>query len=54
MATVLEEYVTEEQRSVMRFLCAKEFSVKNIHKEIFFVYGGKISSRKAMGQVYHC
>jgi hypothetical protein len=32
MATVLEECITEEQRSVVLFLCAKELSAKDIHK----------------------
>jgi hypothetical protein len=41
MATVLEEYTTEEQRSVVHFLWAKGPSVKDIHKEMFPVYGGK-------------
>jgi hypothetical protein len=36
MATVLEEYPTEEQSSVVRFLWAKD-----IHKEMFPVYGQK-------------
>jgi transposase len=48
MATVLEEYTTEDQRSVVRFLWAKLFKAKDIHKEIFPVYGGKCLSRKAV------
>jgi hypothetical protein len=48
MATVLEEYTTEEQCSVVRFLWSKGFSAKNIHKEIFTVYGGKCLSRKVV------
>jgi hypothetical protein len=36
MATVLEECTTEKQCSVERFLWAKD-----IHKEMFPVYGGK-------------
>jgi hypothetical protein len=47
MATVLEGYNTEEQRFVMRFLWAKESNAKDIHKEIFLVYGGKCLSCKA-------
>jgi hypothetical protein len=39
---------TEEQRSVVRFLWAKEFNAKDIHKEMFPVYGGKYLSRKAI------
>jgi hypothetical protein len=46
MATVFEEYTTEEQRSVVRFLWAKGLSAKDIHKEMFTVYGGKCLSRK--------
>jgi hypothetical protein len=39
MATVLEESITEEQRSVvLSFLSAKGLNPKNIHKEIFLVY----------------
>jgi hypothetical protein len=48
MATVLEECTTEEQRSVVRFLWAKGLNAKDIHKEIFPVYGGKCLSRKAV------
>jgi hypothetical protein len=32
----------------VRFLWAKGLSVKNIHKEMFSVYGGKCLSRKAV------
>jgi hypothetical protein len=46
MATVLEECTIEEQRSVMRFLWAKGLNAKDIHKEMFSVYGGKCLSRK--------
>jgi hypothetical protein len=45
---VFEECNTEEQRSVMRVLWAKRLNVKDIHKEIFPVYGGKCLSRKAV------
>jgi hypothetical protein len=48
MASVLEECTTEEKRSVVRFLCAKGLIAKDIHKEIFPVYGGKCLSRKAV------
>jgi hypothetical protein len=48
IATVLEECITEEQRSVMSFLWAKGLNAKDIHKEIFLVYGGKCLSRKAV------
>jgi hypothetical protein len=39
MATVLEKCTTEEQHFVVRFLWAKELNAKDIHKEIFLVYG---------------
>jgi hypothetical protein len=48
MATVLEEYNTEEQRSVMPFLWAEGLNAKDIHKETFPVCGGKCLSRKAV------
>jgi hypothetical protein len=48
MATVLEEYPTKEQRSVVRFLWAKELKAKDIRKEMFHVYCGKCLSRKAV------
>jgi hypothetical protein len=49
MATVLEEYTTEEQHFVMGFiLWAKQLNEKDVHKEIFMVYGGKCLSRKAI------
>jgi hypothetical protein len=51
MATVLEEYSTEEQRSVAHFLLAIGPVAKNIHNEMFSVYGGKCLSRKA---VHNC
>jgi hypothetical protein len=41
MVTVLEECTNEEQRSVVRFLWAKGLNAKDIHKEMFPVYGGK-------------
>jgi hypothetical protein len=46
MATVLEEYPTEEKRSVMRFLLAEKHTAKYIHKVMFPVYGGKCLSCK--------
>jgi hypothetical protein len=46
MATVLEEFTTEEQRSIVKFLWAKGLNAKDIHKEIFPVYRGKCLSRK--------
>jgi hypothetical protein len=48
MVTVLEEYTTKGQRSVVRFLFAKGLNSKDIHKEMFPVYGGKCLSRKAV------
>jgi hypothetical protein len=48
MAIVLQEYTTEEQISVVRFLWTKEFNAKDIHKEMFPVYSGKCLSRKAV------
>jgi hypothetical protein len=48
MATVLEVYATEEQRSVMRFLWTKGLNSKDIHKEMFSIYSGKSLSRKAV------
>jgi hypothetical protein len=48
MATVLEEYITKEQRSVVRLLWEKGLNAKNIDKEIFPIYGGKCLSRKAV------
>jgi hypothetical protein len=34
---VLEEYTTEEQGFIVRFLCAKGLNAKNIYKEMFMV-----------------
>jgi hypothetical protein len=48
MATLIEEQPTEEQRSDVRFLCAKGLNVKDIHKEMFPVYGWNFLSRKAV------
>jgi hypothetical protein len=48
MATVLEEYTTEEQSSVVQFVCAIWLNIKNIHKEMFPVFGGKCLWRKAV------
>jgi hypothetical protein len=46
MATVLEECISEEQCSVMRFLGEKGHNAKHIHNYMFPVYGGKCLSRK--------
>jgi transposase len=48
MATVLEGYNTEEQRSVLRFLWVKGLNAKGINKEMFSVYGGTCLSRKVV------
>jgi hypothetical protein len=48
MATVLEEYTTEEQRSVVRFLWSKAINANDIHKNMFPPYGGKCLLRKAL------
>jgi hypothetical protein len=40
-ATVLEEYNTEEQRSVVPLLWAEGLNAMDMHKEMFPVYGGK-------------
>jgi hypothetical protein len=48
MATLLEGYTTEEQRSLLRFMWAKGLNAKDIHKEIVLIYGGKCLSRKAV------
>jgi hypothetical protein len=42
MATVLEECATEEQRSAVHFFVAKELNAKDIHKEMFVLYGGSV------------
>jgi hypothetical protein len=48
MTTVLEAYTTDEQRCVVRFLWAKGHNAKDIHKEMYSVYGGECLSRKAV------
>jgi hypothetical protein len=48
MATVLEEYITEEQRSVVLSLWARGRKAKGIHKEMFPVYSGKCLPSKAV------
>jgi hypothetical protein len=48
MATVLEECITEEQGYVVLFLRAKGLNAKDLHKEMFPVYGGMCFSRKAV------
>jgi hypothetical protein len=44
---MLEGCTTEEQHSVVRFLWAKGLNAKDVHKEMFPVYGGKCLSHKA-------
>jgi hypothetical protein len=49
LATVLERCATEEQRFIVGvFLWAKGLNAKDIHKELFPVYGRKCFSRKAV------
>jgi hypothetical protein len=48
MATVLWECTTKEQRYVVRFLWARGLNTKDIHKEMFPLYGGKCMSSKAV------
>jgi hypothetical protein len=48
MATMLEQCTTEEGNSVVRFLWAKGLNAKDIHKEMFPVYGGKCMSHKVV------
>jgi hypothetical protein len=51
MVTLLEEYSTEEQCSVVHFLWLRGLTAKDIYSEMFPVYGGKFLSRKA---VHNC
>jgi hypothetical protein len=49
MATVFEEYTTEEHRSVVSvFLWAKELNAEDVRKETCIVYNGKCLTRKAI------
>jgi hypothetical protein len=48
MAIMLEDFTIEEQRFIVCFLCAKELSAKDIHKETYPVYGQKCLSRKTV------
>jgi transposase len=48
MVTSLEECSIKEQRSVVQFLWAKGLNAKDIHKEMFPVYGGKGLLHKAV------
>jgi hypothetical protein len=48
MATMLDECTIKEQRFVVHFLWAEGLSTKDIHKEMFRVYGGKCLLRKVV------
>jgi hypothetical protein len=48
MATVLEECIAEEQRSVVSFFWKKGLNAKDTHKDMFPVYGGKSLSFKVV------
>jgi hypothetical protein len=48
MVTVFDEYPTEEQHFIVRFLWTEGLNVKNIHQETFPVYNGKYFSREAV------
>jgi hypothetical protein len=48
MATVLQLFTTEEQRSVVCILWSKALNTKDINEERFPVYGGNCLSRKAV------
>jgi hypothetical protein len=48
MGTMLEEYTTEYQSSVVRFFWVKGLYAKDINKKIFPVYGGKCFSCNAV------
>jgi hypothetical protein len=47
MATVLEEFNTEEKRYVVIFLWATGLNKNDIHTEMFPVYGGRYLLHKA-------
>jgi hypothetical protein len=48
MVSMLEDYTTKEQRSVVLLLWEKQFNAKYNHKEIFPVYGEKCLLHKAV------
>jgi hypothetical protein len=48
LATLLEEYDTDEQRSVVRFLWAKRLNTKDINNKMIPVYGEKCLWRKVV------
>jgi hypothetical protein len=45
---VFEECTKDKESSVVRFLWARKLNAKDIHKELFPVYGGKCLSLKAV------
>jgi hypothetical protein len=49
--TMLEGCTTKEQCSVVRFLQAKGLSAKDIHNEMFPVYGGKCLLQSSTSQL---
>jgi hypothetical protein len=51
MATVFEEYTTEEQHSFVCFLWEKGLIAMDVNKEMFPVYGGRCLLCKA---VHNC
>jgi hypothetical protein len=42
METMLEDYTTKEEHSVVCFLWAKGLSAKDIHEKMFPVHGGSV------------
>jgi hypothetical protein len=48
LATMLEAFTTEEQLSFVRLLWAESRDVKDIHKEMFALYGWNCLSLKAV------
>jgi hypothetical protein len=48
MATEVEDCTSEEQGSLLRFLCTKGLMVKDIHKEMIPIYDGKRLSRNVV------
>jgi hypothetical protein len=46
MATMLEEFITEEQCCVVLFLWSKGLNARDIRKEMFPVYGGKCGVKR--------
>jgi hypothetical protein len=43
MVTVLEEYSTKDQSSVVRFFCGQKDSMQRLSIKMFPVYGGEVS-----------